>query len=153
MYVTYQATLEADGARIVPVPTRPEDGFRVDPQDIAARVGPRTRAIVLATPANPSGAVLSAADMAAIASIARDRDLWLVVDEVYESLKRFGPLEVLKGISLTAKSEDVISIIGASGSGKSTFLRCINFLETPDGGRIVVGGEEIRIKQNRRASR
>ena len=63
--------------------------------------------------------------------------------------KHFGPLEVLKGISLTAKPEDVISIIGASGSGKSTFLRCINFLETPDGGRIVVGGEEIRIKQDR----
>ncbi len=63
--------------------------------------------------------------------------------------KHFGPLEVLKGISLTAKREDVISIIGASGSGKSTFLRCINFLETPDGGRIVVGGEEIRIKQGR----
>ena len=63
--------------------------------------------------------------------------------------KHFGPLQVLKGISLTAKPEDVISIIGASGSGKSTFLRCINFLETPDAGRIVVGGEEISIKQNR----
>ncbi len=63
--------------------------------------------------------------------------------------KHFGPLQVLKGISLTAAPEDVISIIGASGSGKSTFLRCINFLETPDGGRIVVGGEEISIKQNR----
>jgi len=63
--------------------------------------------------------------------------------------KRFGSLEVLKGISMTAASEDVISIIGASGSGKSTFLRCINFLETPDDGRIVVGGEEIRIKHDR----
>ena len=70
----------------------------------------------------------------------------LVAEDI---IKRFGPLEVLKGVSLTAKSEDVISIIGASGSGKSTFLRCINFLETPDGGRIVVGGEEIRIKQSR----
>jgi len=70
----------------------------------------------------------------------------LVADDIK---KRFGPLEVLKGISLTAEREDVISIIGASGSGKSTFLRCINFLETPDDGRIVVGGEEIRIKQNR----
>jgi octopine/nopaline transport system ATP-binding protein len=70
----------------------------------------------------------------------------LVAEEIK---KRFGSLEVLKGISLTAAREDVISIIGASGSGKSTFLRCINFLETPDGGRIVVGGEEIRIKQSR----
>jgi ABC-type histidine transport system ATPase subunit len=70
----------------------------------------------------------------------------LVAEDVH---KHFGPLEVLKGISLTAEREDVISIIGASGSGKSTFLRCINFLETPDRGRIVVGGEEIRIRQNR----
>jgi len=70
----------------------------------------------------------------------------LVAEDIH---KRFGSLEVLKGISLTAAAEDVISIIGASGSGKSTFLRCINCLETPDSGRIVVGGEEIRIKQGR----
>jgi len=56
---------------------------------------------------------------------------------------------VLKGISMTAHDGDVISIIGSSGSGKSTFLRCINFLETPDRGRIVVGGEEVRIKADR----
>jgi ABC-type histidine transport system ATPase subunit len=70
----------------------------------------------------------------------------LVAEDIH---KHFGALDVLKGISLTARREDVISIIGASGSGKSTFLRCINFLETPDAGRIVVGGEEIRIKQSR----
>ncbi len=70
----------------------------------------------------------------------------LVVEDVH---KHFGGIEVLKGISLTAEREDVISIIGASGSGKSTFLRCVNFLEMPDRGRVVVGGEEIRIKQSR----
>ncbi len=64
--------------------------------------------------------------------------------------KRFGSHEVLKGISLAAQAEDVISIIGASGSGKSTFLRCINFLETPDQGRVVVGGEEIHVHTGRR---
>ena len=63
--------------------------------------------------------------------------------------KRFGRLEALKGVSLAAHAEDVISIIGASGSGKSTFLRCINFLETPDSGRGG-GGEEIRVHTNRR---
>jgi ABC-type histidine transport system ATPase subunit len=46
--------------------------------------------------------------------------------------KRFGPLEVLKGVSLTANEGDVIAIIGGSGSGKSTFLRCINLLEIAD---------------------
>ena len=50
--------------------------------------------------------------------------------------KRFGPLEVLKGVSLTAKQGDVIAIIGGSGSGKSTFLRCINLLELPTAGSV-----------------
>lgn len=60
--------------------------------------------------------------------------------------KSFGSQEVLKGISAQAHKSDVISIIGSSGSGKSTFLRCINFLETPDRGRIAVNGEEIALK-------
>ena len=61
----------------------------------------------------------------------------LIAEDIHKS---FGPLEVLKGVSVTAENGDIISIIGSSGSGKSTFLRCINFLETPDRGRIVVGG-------------
>lgn len=60
--------------------------------------------------------------------------------------KSFGTLEVLKGVSLTARKGDVVAIIGGSGSGKSTFLRCINFLETPSSGRIVVNGEEIEMR-------
>ena len=65
--------------------------------------------------------------------------------EVRDLHKRFGPLEVLKGVSLAANDGDVISIIGASGSGKSTLLRCINMLETPDSGEIRVAGELIRL--------
>jgi octopine/nopaline transport system ATP-binding protein len=63
--------------------------------------------------------------------------------------KRFGTLEVLKGISLTAREGDVVSLIGASGSGKSTFLRCINLLEVPSGGRIWITGEEVCLKQGK----
>jgi arginine/ornithine transport system ATP-binding protein len=59
--------------------------------------------------------------------------------------KRFGTHEVLKGITLRAAAGDVISMIGASGSGKSTFLRCLNLLEQPDAGRIVLGGEELKL--------
>ena len=70
----------------------------------------------------------------------------LVVENIH---KRFGELEVLKGVSLTANAGDVIAVIGASGSGKSTFLRCINLLETPDSGRVVIGGEEMRMRRNR----
>jgi arginine/ornithine transport system ATP-binding protein len=66
----------------------------------------------------------------------------LQVDNIH---KRFGANEVLKGVSLTAHAGDVISIIGSSGSGKSTFLRCINLLERPHEGRITVAGEELRL--------
>lgn len=75
------------------------------------------------------------------------RESALRVDDLH---KRFGSLEVLKGVSLDAHQGDVISLIGSSGSGKSTFLRCINLLETPDSGSVTVGGETIRMTTNRR---
>ncbi len=67
----------------------------------------------------------------------------IVANDIY---KRFGALEVLKGISLTARQGDVIAVIGGSGSGKSTFLRCINMLELPTSGSITVHGETIEMK-------
>ena len=63
--------------------------------------------------------------------------------------KYFGADEVLKGISLEAHEGDVIALLGASGSGKSTFLRCLNLLETPTSGKVYVGGELIRMKKDR----
>lgn len=59
--------------------------------------------------------------------------------------KRFGALEVLKGVSLTARTGDVVAIIGGSGSGKSTMLRCTNMLELPTSGSIVIHGETIEM--------
>lgn len=70
----------------------------------------------------------------------------LVVEDLH---KRFGDLEVLKGVSCTAHVGDVIAMIGSSGSGKSTLLRCINLLETPDSGKVLVNGELIRMKPTR----
>lgn len=60
--------------------------------------------------------------------------------------KSFGTHEVLKGVSLTARVGDVVAIIGGSGSGKSTMLRCINFLETPSAGTIEIDGEAVKMK-------
>ncbi len=60
--------------------------------------------------------------------------------------KKFGAHHVLKGVSLTAHEGDVVAIIGGSGSGKSTMLRCINFLETPSAGRISVAGEAVAMR-------
>jgi arginine/ornithine transport system ATP-binding protein len=63
--------------------------------------------------------------------------------------KRFGAVEVLKGITLVAGRGDVIALIGSSGSGKSTFLRCLNFLERPTEGQIALSGEAIATKRDR----
>jgi ABC-type histidine transport system ATPase subunit len=66
--------------------------------------------------------------------------------------KKYGATEVLKGVSLKAYPHDVITILGSSGSGKSTFLRCINFLETPNAGEIIVHGETIRSKLDKKGT-
>ena len=73
----------------------------------------------------------------------------VVVEDLHKS---FGPLEVLKGVSMTAHEGDVVTMIGASGSGKSTFLRCINFLETPTKGRISITGEMVSMKPQKDGS-
>lgn len=65
--------------------------------------------------------------------------------EINNIHKRFGDLEVLKGVSIKAQKGDVIAILGSSGSGKSTLLRCINLLEIPDEGDISVAGERIHL--------
>ena len=59
--------------------------------------------------------------------------------------KSFGSNEVLRGVSVSARQGDVISMIGSSGSGKSTFLRCLNLLEQPNAGRITLDGEELAL--------
>jgi arginine/ornithine transport system ATP-binding protein len=69
--------------------------------------------------------------------------------EVQDLHKRYGSHEVLKGVNLAAKAGDVISIIGSSGSGKSTFLRCINLLEQPWSGRISLNNEALTLVPNK----
>ena len=63
--------------------------------------------------------------------------------------KRFGDNEVLKGISLEARPGEVVAMIGSSGSGKSTFLRCLNLLESPDAGELELEGESLRMVPTR----
>lgn len=66
-----------------------------------------------------------------------------IVVEIKDLHKTFGQNEVLKGVDLTVNRGEVISIIGSSGSGKSTFLRCINMLEWPTSGEIFYNGENV----------
>jgi polar amino acid transport system ATP-binding protein len=67
--------------------------------------------------------------------------------------KSFGAHQVLKGVSLSVEKGEVVTLIGASGSGKSTFLRCMNLLETPDAGSIQVGAHQFGFEAGRRPPR
>ncbi len=86
IYATYEGIVGASGARLVTVPLDPDRGFHPDLDAIAAAITPRTRIIWINTPHNPTGAVFTAEEMAAIAALCRRHDLWLLSDEVYEDL-------------------------------------------------------------------
>lgn len=85
-YATYEAVVGACGARAISVPLSPDRGFHIDPQDLAAAITPRTRAILMNFPHNPTGAMITKDELAAIADVCHRRDIWLVSDEVYGSL-------------------------------------------------------------------
>ena len=70
-----------------------------------------------------------------------------VILETRNLKKSIGKLEVLRGISTGIRRGEVVSIIGPSGGGKSTFLRCLNLLETPDGGQVLFKGQDITDKK------
>jgi arginine:pyruvate transaminase len=86
MYATYDGVIAASGATLVPVPLRPAQGFRMQAEDVAARITPRTRVLFLNSPHNPTGAVLTPADLRALGDIASAHDLWIISDEVYEEM-------------------------------------------------------------------
>ncbi|MEM1365436.1 MAG: aminotransferase class I/II-fold pyridoxal phosphate-dependent enzyme [Pseudomonadota bacterium] len=86
MYVTYEALLRATGAQLVRVPNSEDDGFRPNIARIEAAITPATRVIAFSNPNNPTGVVMSRAELEAIADIAKRHDLWVLSDEVYGAL-------------------------------------------------------------------
>lgn len=86
MYVTYPETVAAAGARLVPVPLSFGRGFAVDVGEVERRIGPRTRAVLLNTPHNPTGAVVDADTIRRLAGLCARHGLWLVSDEVYAGM-------------------------------------------------------------------
>ncbi|HVH73739.1 MAG TPA: pyridoxal phosphate-dependent aminotransferase [Stellaceae bacterium] len=86
LYATYEAVVGASGAQLVAVPLRPERGFHPDLDAVTAAIGPKTRAIWINSPHNPTGAVMTREEVEGVAALCRRHDLWLVSDEVYEDL-------------------------------------------------------------------
>jgi arginine:pyruvate transaminase len=85
-YATYEGVAAATGAGLVSVPLRAENGFHMQASDLEAAITPKSRVVLLNTPHNPTGAVLSASELAEIGEVCRRHDLWIVCDEVYEEL-------------------------------------------------------------------
>jgi arginine:pyruvate transaminase len=115
MYATYAGLMAATGAKMVPVPLRAEHGFRMQAADVAARVTQHSRVLFLNTPHNPTGAVLTQADIAALAQVAVTHDLWILCDEVYEEM-------VFDGASFASPLDDPAlaeRVIVASSISKS----------------------------------
>jgi aspartate/methionine/tyrosine aminotransferase len=114
LYPSYPATLEISGARMVRVAAPAARGFRVDLEKLEAAITPRTRALFFATPNNPSGVILSAADLAVIGDLARRHSLWVVADEVYAGLAPGGRVP-----SLAAELPDQVVTINSLSKSHS----------------------------------
>lgn len=118
MYDSYQACIALAGATVAPVLLQPgADGrYHFDPDELRAAVGPRTRLLLLNTPHNPTGKVFDAEELALVAEVAAEHDLWVVADEVYEHLVFPGAVHVPIA-TLPGMAERTLSI----SSGGKTF--------------------------------
>jgi arginine:pyruvate transaminase len=85
-YATYEGVIAAAGGVLMPIPTLSEDGFHLTAEALAAKITKRSRVLLLNSPGNPTGAVLSKAEITAIGAVCRRNDLWIVSDEVYADL-------------------------------------------------------------------
>ncbi len=121
-YVTYEAVIGAPGGRLVQVPLRPEHRFHLEPATLAAAITPRTKAVLLNFPHNPTGASLTADEARSAAELCRARDLWLVSDEVYAALADEGTHH--SPLALPGMRERGVLISSLSKSHAMTGWRC-----------------------------
>lgn len=120
-YVGYQGIFRSIGAEIVKVPTIAADAFRIDVEAIVDAITPATRVLLLNTPGNPSGRVMSEEELRYLADVTRERDIWLVCDEVYSMLSFEKPH--ISARRAAASLENVIIIDGLSKSHAMTGWR------------------------------
>jgi arginine:pyruvate transaminase len=121
MYVTYEAAIGVTGATMSRVPLRAENRFRLQAEDVASAVNPRTKAVMVNSPHNPTGAVIQRAEWEGLAEICRRHDLWLISDEVYGSLTFDSPH--LSPASLPGMAERTVTVDSLSKSHAMTGWR------------------------------
>lgn len=121
-YAAYDAILASTGAEIARVPLDPDAGFQLDVQAVAAAAGPEARMVVLNSPHNPTGAVFEPDRIEALAELCREREMWLVSDEVYESLVFDG---TFRSPFDGARGQDRVAVVSSvSKSHAMTGWRC-----------------------------
>jgi aspartate aminotransferase len=135
-FPSYPVVTRLAGGVPVPYPLRPERGFEVDPADLEARIGERTRLIILCNPSNPAGAVEGEETLRAVASLAERRGVFWLADEIYEafdyedrhsSLSRFSDRGVVvsgvsKSLSMTGWRIGWLAAADADFAAKATAL-------------------------------
>jgi aspartate aminotransferase len=122
-WVTYPAGIELAGGVPVSVPTRSEVGFKVTPEDLARHLTPKTKMLVFVSPSNPTGAVYSVDEARAIGEWAKEHDIWVMADEIYQRLV-YGPEDVAPSIAdVTPGLENVVLISGVAKSFAMTGWR------------------------------
>lgn len=129
MYVTYEAVVRSTGAELVHAPCPAELGFHPDLKALAELITPKTKAILFATPNNPTGAVLSRSDLEGIAALCQKHDLWCISDEVYGDIVYEGAH--LSPLSLPGMAERTVVISSLSKSHAMTGWR-IGWAIVPD---------------------
>lgn len=122
MYATYEGVIRASGATVVPVPLRPEAGFKLQAEDLLARLTPRSRLLFLNSPHNPSGAVLDRDDIARLGQVAKDHGLWILSDEVYEDLV-FPGVDFASPLDLPELADRTVAVASISKSHAAPGLR------------------------------
>ncbi|HOM71998.1 MAG TPA: aminotransferase class I/II-fold pyridoxal phosphate-dependent enzyme [Armatimonadota bacterium] len=129
-YVSYKPCVLFAGGVPVPLGTTPESGFKVTPEQIAAAVTPRTKALLISYPSNPTGATISREELQAIVDVAREHDLFIISDEIYDRLTYEGHHTAVP--ELNGAYERTILLNGFSKAYAMTGWRIAYAASTPD---------------------
>lgn len=130
-YTSYDQAIEQAGGRMVLVPTYPEDGFDLRPDEVAAAITPATKALLIVSPSNPTAGVISPENLTAISKLAQERDLIVISDEIYEKYV-YAPATHVSIASLPGMFERTITLSGVSKTYAMTGWRVGYVAGPPD---------------------
>ena len=136
-YPIYESLTRFVGATPIPIPIRMENDFRLDVEELARLITPRTRLLIINSPANPTGGVLTRSDLERIAELAQEHDLWVMTDEIYGRILYDGA-EHISIASLSGMADRTIVLDGFSKTFAMTGWR-LGYAVVPESLKDVYG--------------